>query len=178
MTEMSRKPYSGAGWIFRPGLQRGFREIDIQPDGIAFGFSDLGDLSALPAQRLAFRRIVAQSYPDLPASQYPVLISQFYWFAHVMETGDLVGLVDERRWFLYLGRVNGPYEYGPELTPRFNTRPVLWTSMIPLTQVPAECREHWRARTGLFPMGQILDAMSSLEGDALIKLDPGPDSDG
>jgi predicted Mrr-cat superfamily restriction endonuclease len=170
---MSRRPYSGAGWIFRAGLTRGFREIDIEPDGVAFGFIDLGDLSALPAHRSAFRRVIPAAYPGMPSSRYPALISQFYWFSHGIEAGDLVALVDDFRGNVYLGRASGPYEYRPARAPGFNFRPVLWTSMLPLTQVPAKCREHWRARTGLFPMGPILGAISPLEGDALIKAGPG-----
>lgn len=173
MTEMSRRPYSGAGWIFRAGLQRGFQEIDIQPDGIAFGFCDLGDLSTLPPLRIAFRRVIPAAYPGMPSSRYPALISQFYWFSHGIEMGDLAAAVDELSAIVYLGRANGPYEYRPAQAPRFNFRPVLWTGRIRLTQIPAECREHWRARTGLFPMGPILGVMSSLEGDSLIHPGPG-----
>lgn len=131
-------------------------------------------MSALPPHRLAFRRLIPAAYPGLPSSRYPALISQFHWFAHGIETGDLAAAADEFRGFVYLGRANGPYEYRPAQAPRFNFRPVLWTSMIPLTQLPGECRERWRARTGLFPMGPNLGVMSSLEGDALIKPGPGP----
>lgn len=169
MGAMTNSPYSGAGWVFRPGRQRGFREIALQPDGIAFGFCDLGDLSALPRQRTAFRRVVTEAYVDVPPSQFPVLISQFHWFATGMSVADLVAMVDERRSCLYLGRVCGPYVYSPADAPLVNRREVLWTCMYPLIQVPAECREHWRARTGLIPMGKIFGQMSALEGDSLIR---------
>lgn len=72
------------------------------------------------------------------------------------------------RSFVCLGSANGAGEDSPTQAPRFNFLPVLWTSMIPWTQIPAECREHRRARTRLFPMGPIPGVMPALKGDALI----------
>jgi len=171
MDVMTNSPYSAAGWVFRPGLRRGFREIAIAPEGIAFGFCDLGDLSAFPPQRTAFRRPVTDSYQDLPASQYPVLISQFHWFVVSMQEGDLVAMVDDHQGFLYLGRICGPYLYSPAEAPLCNRRAVLWTSVFPISRTSRVCREHWRARTGLFPMGKILELMSAMEGDSMIRMD-------
>jgi predicted Mrr-cat superfamily restriction endonuclease len=88
-----------------------------------------------------------------------------------MREGDLVAMVDERQGFLYLGRVCGPYSYSPAGTPLCNLRAVMWTSVFPISRASRACREHWRARTGLFPMGKILELMSVLEGDSLIRLD-------
>ncbi len=120
---------------------------------------------------MAFRRAVTDSYPQMSPSQYPILISQFHWFAVSMLPGDLVALVDERRGFLFLGRVSGPYSYVPGDVAHCNRRPVMWMSVIPIIQASKECRDHWRARTGLFPMGKIFESMAALEGDSLIKLD-------
>lgn len=142
-------------WIFRAGAKGGFTEVQRLDSEIAFSFRDLADLSLLPDTRGAFRNAVGCAYPDLPASQLPLRISQIYWFVHRIAPGDKVLHVDELRELVHEGVVGGDYRYQQDGDPYFNRRPIDWKPARRFQELPPELVEFWRGKTGIIPVGGV-----------------------
>jgi restriction system protein len=75
----------------------------------------MGDLSALPADREAFRAAVAKTYPSIKPGAVPNYTGQIFRFVHEMKPGDLVAYPSKRDRQVHIGRVTGPHKYDPSL---------------------------------------------------------------
>ena len=96
---------------------------------IALGWSAIGDLRLLPADREAFKTAVAAAYPEFKAAAIPNQAGQIYRFIHEMQVGDLVVYPSKQDRVISVGRVVGDYEYNPKQNPAFpHQRKVEWIS--------------------------------------------------
>lgn len=57
---------------------------------VALGWSQMGDLGMLPADREAFKKKVAETYPDSKPGAIPDNAGQLFRFVHEMKPGDLI----------------------------------------------------------------------------------------
>lgn len=105
----------------------------LQQGFIGVGWSDLGDLRGLDATRDAFKKAVAEAYPDSKPGKIVNSASQLFRFVHEMKAGDLAAYRSKVDHQIHLGRIVGEYEYRPELQ-YINVRPITWLGMYPLTQ--------------------------------------------
>src|SRR5215510_13897770 len=57
---------------------------------IALGWHEVGDLNAIAAEREAFKKKVADTYPDMKPGAQINSASQLFRFMHEMKNGDLI----------------------------------------------------------------------------------------
>jgi restriction system protein len=70
-------------------MDRGFGTRPISDGFVAIGWSSLGDLSALPANREAFKKAVAATFPKMKPGAIPVIAGTLFKFANEMKKGAL-----------------------------------------------------------------------------------------
>src|ERR1700730_10489341 len=71
-------------------MGKGYGERPVKDGFAAIGWSSMGDLSKLPANREAFKKVVASTYPALKPGAIPVVAGTLFKFACEMQIGDLV----------------------------------------------------------------------------------------
>lgn len=84
-----------------------FRERGL----LALGWTALGDLSQLDADRGAFRTALVEAYPETLAGAVPVEAGVLFRFVHEMALGDLVAYPSREDRCIHLFEVKGPYHY-------------------------------------------------------------------
>jgi restriction system protein len=132
-----------------------------QQSVVAIGWSKLGDLSKLAADRQAFKAALAQVYPEKPES-LPVKAGQAYRFVHELEEGDLVLFPSTVERKIYFGEVTGGYRYDPSGDPHFpNRRPVKWLKSIPRTHFTQGALHELGSAMTLFQVKNYADEFRS-----------------
>ncbi len=102
---------------------------------VAIGWPEIGNLSALPADREAFKAAVAKGYPNKKPGAIPNNAGQLIRFVHEMKPGDLVVYPSKRDRQVHIGRVEGEYRYDPKSEPAYpNVRSVKWLRAVPRSQ--------------------------------------------
>lgn len=103
---------------------------------VSIGWDRMGDISALPANREAFKRKLAAEYPDERPGAVPVKAGVLYRFAHEMKPGDGVIYPSKADRMVNLGVIDGPLEYHPDspIEEMISRRPVRWVRSVPRSQ--------------------------------------------
>jgi restriction system protein len=85
----------------------------VPPDtkDIAIGWSELGDLNALPSSRDAFKTAFAKSHPDEKPGAVPVKAGVLYRFAKEMLPGDVIIYPSKVDRLVNIGLVTGGYAF-------------------------------------------------------------------
>jgi restriction system protein len=145
-----------ADWLFK------------QRNVIALGWARLGDLSKIPPNREAFKRLYAELSPDAPAGQVPTSAGQLFRFVHEMRPGDLVAFPAKRERMIHIGRVAGEYLYDPTDMPGYpNRRPVTWLTEVPRTHFSQGALYEIGSALSLFQIKNYPDEyLVALEGKA------------
>ena len=107
----------------------------IEEGFIGIGWSKMGDLSPLPADREAFKGKLAEVYPEKKKGAIPVDAGTLYRFVHEMALGDIVIYPSKTDRMVNIGEVTGGYEYvaaGVDLDSP-NRRKVKWLQHMPRT---------------------------------------------
>ena len=126
-------------WGIHMGRQHGDQPIE---DGyVAIGWSKLGDVSQLPADREALKDAVARAYPETKPGAVPVHAGVLYRFAHEMKKDDLVIYPSKVDRMVNIGRIAGPYRHDPSGLDdpedgSANVRPVEWLAHRPRASFP------------------------------------------
>lgn len=104
----------------------------VKKNVVALGFVEMGDPTALPADRAAFTARVQEVYKDAKPGAIPIYAGQMYRFLHEARTGDLVAYPSQIDKKIHVGRLSGEYRYDPALDPGYpNMRPVKWLHALP-----------------------------------------------
>ncbi len=82
-------------------------------DLVAVGWSRIGDLSQLPADREAFKSAVQTAYPATKAGAVPVYGGLLYRFVHEVKEGDLFVFPSKVDREVHIGEGVGGYRYQP-----------------------------------------------------------------
>ncbi len=99
---------------------------------IAIGWHELGDMSAIPASREAFKAAYTAAYPGVKPGTIPVAAGVAYRFAVEMKEGDLIVYPSKADRMVNIGVVEGPYEHWPRSPVDCpNRRAVRWISHVP-----------------------------------------------
>jgi restriction system protein len=78
-------------WAVRAGGDSEADPLFIENGQIALGFLDVDrDVSALPAQRAAFKDVFTAGLREMKPGSIPALSGQLFRFVHEMKTGDRV----------------------------------------------------------------------------------------
>lgn len=101
---------------------------------IALGWSELGDMSKVPANRDAFKEKIQVTYPNFKPGQIPNAAGQPYRFVNEVKVGDLIVYPSKMDRQIHIGEVVGKYEYRTDLDSFFpNVRSVKWVKHLPRT---------------------------------------------
>lgn len=101
---------------------------------LGLGWTKIGDLAKLPADREAFKKAVAEAYPEAKAGAIPTNAGQLFRFVHEMAVGDIAAYPSKKDRQVHLGRVEGPYRYDSSHEVGFpHLRPVKWLGASPRT---------------------------------------------
>ncbi len=112
-------------------MGKGHARRPIEEGFIAIGWSKMGDLSILPADRDAFKKAVASTYPQIKPGAIPVVAGTLFRFANEMRIGDLVIYPSKIDRTVNLGTIKGGYEFKPSYDLESpNCRLVKWTGNI------------------------------------------------
>lgn len=91
-------------------------------------------MANLPADREAFKKAVAESYPESKPGAIPNNAGQLFRFVHEMAVGDVAVYPSKRDRQVHLGRVEGPYRYDSSHETAYpHLRPVKWLRALPRT---------------------------------------------
>ncbi|WLT30897.1 restriction endonuclease [Geothrix sp. PMB-07] len=105
-----------------------FREKSL----LALGWTALGDLSQLEADRGAFRAALVEAYPETLAGAVPVEAGVLFRFVHEMAIGDLVAYPSREDRCIHLFEVKGPYQYDATAGAEFpHRRPAKLVKSLP-----------------------------------------------
>ena len=105
----------------------------LQSGLVAVGWSQMGDLSALPADRDAFRDKYSVIYPDATKGNVGINSGTLYRFVHEMKSGDYIIFPAKSDRNIYIGVIDGDYQFQPGNTEYPHQRQVRWLKHLPRT---------------------------------------------
>jgi len=102
---------------------------------IAIGWGDLGDLSALPSSREAFKAAFVKKYPNEKAGAVPVKAGVLFRFAKEMKIGDVIVYPSKADRVVNIGRIESNYIFSPTPDDHYpHRRHVGWKVHVPRAQ--------------------------------------------
>ncbi len=101
------------------------REL-LEQGFVSIGWDELGDLTAIGADREAIKSALIATRPDDPVAGIPNQAGVIYRFAFDVEPGDLVVAPLKANSTLSFGVVDGPYAYAADAPAHRHRRPVTW----------------------------------------------------
>ena len=121
-------------WGIHAGKTGDADNLFLKHNVVALGWAKVGDLSILPADREAFKKKIAEVFPDKKPGAIPLDAGQLFRFIHELAVGDIVVYPSKKDKHIHLGKVTGGYRYDPKLEPGYpNLRPVKWLRAYPRT---------------------------------------------
>ncbi len=127
---------------------------------VAVGWEEMGDLSALPADREAFKQKVIKTYPDIKKGAIPNYTGVLFRFVHEMKTGDYIVYPSKQDRHVNIGKVTGNYQYAPQLSKYYpNVRSVQWLATLPRTDFSQGALYEIGASLSLFQVKNYMDEM-------------------
>jgi restriction system protein len=122
-------------WGIHGGRTGDADSLFLQKNCIAIGWAAVGNLGEIAADREAFKKSVAEAYPDKKPGAVPVNAGQLFRFVNEMKTNDIVVYPSRQDRQVHIGRVTGPYRYDPNSEPTYpNQKPVKWILAVPRTK--------------------------------------------
>jgi restriction system protein len=121
-------------WGIHAGSEGQASSLFIKKNVIAIGWHEMGDLSQIAPDRESFKARIAEAYSDIKPGAIPVYAGVLYRFLHEMQIGDLVVFPAKHERVVYIGTIEGNYQYLPNLDSNYcNTRAVKWGKPHPRT---------------------------------------------
>lgn len=100
---------------------------------IALGWIQAGDVVSLPKDREAYKRRIAETYPDKSPASHANTAGQLYRFSHEVEKGDYVAYPSRSRRTVFIGVITGDARYSSTERAYRNQRSVIWKKEVPRT---------------------------------------------
>ncbi|MCX6347935.1 MAG: restriction endonuclease [Candidatus Aureabacteria bacterium] len=102
---------------------------------IALGWTEMGNMSKLAADREAFKAKLLEIRPDRKERYYWISAGQCFRFVHEAKKGDLVIYPSRHDRHIHIGEITGPYQYDTKPESGYpQHRPVKWLKSFPRTQ--------------------------------------------
>src|SRR6266478_5377586 len=121
-------------WGIHGGRTGDADSLFLNENCVALGWHEMGDLSALPADREAFKARARAAYPEWSEPKAINCASQLFRFLHEMKVGELVCYPSKADRHIHIGRIAGPYRYDLSLVEGYpNRRPTTWFASVPRT---------------------------------------------
>jgi restriction system protein len=153
-------------WGIHAGRTGDADQLFLNKNYVAIGWSEMGDLGALAADRDSFRAAVAKCYPTQKPGAIPNYTGQLFRFVHEMKPGDIVAYPSKRDRQIHIGKVTGPYQHNPSLDVGYpNLHAVQWLRAIPRTQFTQGALYEIGSAMSLFQIKNYADEYrAALEG--------------
>jgi restriction system protein len=124
-------------WLVRAGQYGEQEQGAIKNSVVAIGWNELPNLSDVKTKE-ELRSIYERTYRDEKVTTVANRVGQIWTFLKRIEKDHLVVLPfkrDEKRSFVEIGKVKGPYEYRTDLSAEMihHTHPVEWLKEVPKT---------------------------------------------
>ena len=103
----------------------------LKNDVIAIGWSDMGDLGNIDANRDAFKEKYTQIYPDAKKGSIATGAGMLYRFCHEIQVGDYVVFPSRSNREVNIGVVESEYIYDSNQPEYVQTRKVKWLQHLP-----------------------------------------------
>jgi len=138
---------------------------------IALGWHEMGNMSAIPATRDAFKGKVAEVYGQ--KTHVANSAGQLFRFLHEMEEGHLIVYRSKVDRQIHIGRVTGPYQHRPDLNKEYcQVRPLKWLKTVPATQFSQGALYELGSALTLFQVRNYADEFrAALTGEAALPID-------
>ena len=121
-------------WGIHAGKTGDADYLFLKKNVVALGWDKMKDLSKIQPEREAFKKKVAEVYPDAKPGAIPNNAGQMFRFLYEMKEGDIVLYPSNRDRKIHIGKITGPYRYDPTTEHGYpNLRPVEWIKTLPRT---------------------------------------------
>jgi len=121
-------------WGIHGGRTGDADQLFLKGGCVALGWPKAGDLSALKADREAFKAKVAEAYPDKKRGAIPGDAGMLIRFVHEIRPDDVVVYPSKIDRQVHIGQIKGGYVYDPARDPKYpQQRAVKWLHAIPRT---------------------------------------------
>lgn len=151
----------------------------VEKGYVAIGWHKMGDLSAVPPHRDAFKARVAEAYPDKKPGAVPVNAGVIYRFVVEMKIGDIVVFPSKPDRMVNIGVISSEYRFvpnGPMNCP--NWRQVRWIKSIPRASFSQNSLNEIGSALTLFRVTSNADEfLAAMEGHAFEAEDVDDDED-
>lgn len=143
-------------------------EEPIKNSFVGIGWEDMGDLSALPKNRDAFKARLAELYPNEKPGAIPVKAGVLYRFACEMAVGDLIVYPSKPDRMVHLGVIEGDYVFYPAFMDQYpHRRKVKWVRKLPRADFSQSALHEIGSAITLFQISTHADEFrAALEGHA------------
>lgn len=122
-------------WGIRAGKTGDADNLFLKHSVIALGWTEMGDMSGLAADREAFKARLMEVRPDRKERHYWIAAGQVYRLVHEAKNGDLVIYPSKRDRRIHVGEIVGPYQYEPKPESDYpQHRAVKWLKSFPRTK--------------------------------------------
>ena len=115
------------------GIHTQDEALFLKDGKIAIGWKEIGDLSAIPANRDDFKAKYMQVFPDAKKGSIPTSVGMLYRFCHEIQIGDYVVYPSKSDRMINVGEVTGDYTYVADAHEYVQQRDVKWLKHIPRT---------------------------------------------
>jgi restriction system protein len=155
-------------WGIHAGKTGDADSLFLNKHYIAIGWSKVGDLSKIKADRESFKAKVSETYPDKKPGAIPVNAGQLFRFAHEMKEGDIIVYPAKRERQIHIGQVVGGYKYDIKVDANYpNLRQVKWIKSYPRTNFTQGALYEIGSAMSLFQVKNYADEfLTALEGKA------------
>jgi len=155
-------------WGIHAGRSGEADELFLKQKLLGLGWSQLGDLSKLPADRSAFKAKVREAYPNAKDGAINNWAGQLFRFVHEMKPGDFVAYPSKNDRQIHLGKIEGAYRYDPAIAPKyFNVREVKWLKAYPRSHFTQGALYEIGSALSLFQIKNYADEyFAAMEGKA------------
>ena len=155
-------------WGIHAGRTGDAHTLFLQKGVIAIGWEAMGDLSAIPAKRDAFKTAYSKAYPNDKPAAIPNNAGQPFRFVHEMKEGDLVVYPSKQDRKINIGQITGDYFHDPKGGGYPNQRPVKWLKTVPRLQFSQGALYETGSALSLFQIKNYADEFrAALEGKKL-----------
>jgi len=151
-------------------------EAPLAESFVAIGWHEMGDVGQIKANREAFKKAYAASYPNAKPGAVPVSAGTIYKFLHEVKIGDVVVYPSRHDRMINIGRITGDYYYVStpgEIYPQ--RRSVDWLTHVSREKFPQSALHEAGSAITLFRITTHADIfLAAMAGDEVIS---SPDSD-
>jgi len=153
-------------WGIHAGKAGDAENLFVKKNVIALGWNEFGTLDGFHT-RDDFKNKYSNVYRSASRSSIATSAGQLFRFVHEVNKGDLVVYPVKRSRQIYIGEINGEYEYKPDVDENYpNQRSVRWLKNIQRTQFSQGALYEMGSAMTLFQIKNYADEVYAiLEGD-------------